>query len=264
MKNIFLSLLGITFLTLCSCAEKVDYETDRQAIEDVLEEWDKNAESGDLADNADYYTTDALRIGAGTILSGKEEIRDAFQNYAGTGRITKNENTLEDLWISGDLAVKWGTFSGVYEPNNGSYATYPKQAGTSVYERQKNGSWKMILTVSTDLTEHNKLVSEMYHELDPENMDEILTEDFIGRNERSRNTWTKKIHKEYWSNNKGVASDKIIMQVAEGNWVATWFTRSGEWEGSFIEMELMQFKRFENGKISEIWEYGDVGHLEAE
>jgi len=40
--------------------------------------------------------------------------------------------------------------------------------------------------------------------------------------------------------------------------VATRFFREMDWQGKRIKFEAMQFKRFEDGKIAEIWEYGDI------
>ena len=85
----------------------------------------------------------------------------------------------------------------------------------------------------------------------------ILTDDFIGRNEKSRFTWTKENHQNFWTENKGAAQDSIYRQMAQGNWVATMFMRKMNWKGRDIEAESMHFKRFEDGKIAEMFEFGD-------
>lgn len=123
--------------------------------------------------------------------------------------------------------------------------------------------WKIVYLsiVSTDSYEkaENKLnTSIKYHKLDPKNINDILTNDFIGRNEKSRFTWTKEKHQNYWSDNPNSAKDTIYHQIVDGNWVATRFQRKMNWEGKDVEFESMHFKRFENGKIAEIWEYGDT------
>ncbi len=111
--------------------------------------------------------------------------------------------------------------------------------------------------------EENKRIATLYHELKAENVDLILTEDFIGRNEKSRHTWTKENHRNYLSN--GVyKKDSIFHQIAEGNWVATHFCRTTDWNGKKVVFEVMHFKRFEDGKIAEIWEYADSGQIETE
>ena len=112
------------------------------------------------------------------------------------------------------------------------------------------------------MVDRNIATSETYHKLNPDDIDNILTDDFIGRNEKSRFTWTKKNHQNYWTNNKGIAKDSIYGQLAQGNWVATLFMRKMEWQGKEIEAESMHFKRFENGKIAEIFEFGDTKQWE--
>ncbi len=110
--------------------------------------------------------------------------------------------------------------------------------------------------------EKNKKVSVIYHELKAENIDDILTEDFTGRNEKGRHTWKREDHRSYLSNGN-FKKDTILNQVAEGNWVATRFERTMDWNGERVSGEIMQFKRFENGKIAEIWEYADPGQIET-
>lgn len=109
--------------------------------------------------------------------------------------------------------------------------------------------------------EKNKKVAEKYHELKAENVKAILCDDFVGRNEKSRRTWDAASHEQYLSN--GIfKQDSIFQQVGEGDWVATRFVRTTDYNGKRIKVEMMQFKKFRNGKIAEIWEYGDLGQLE--
>jgi predicted ester cyclase len=58
--------------------------------------------------------------------------------------------------------------------------------------------------------------------------------------------------------------DSIFYHIAEGDWVATRFVRTAEYQGDTVKFEAMHFKRFENGKIAEIWEYGDSKQVETE
>jgi predicted ester cyclase len=142
------------------------------------------------------------------------------------------------------LAVAVFLFSGIFSCQN-----KPQTAGES--EKAKIS------------LEENKRIAALYHELNAEYVDSVLTDDFIGRNEKSRHTWTKENHRNYLSN--GVyKKDSIFHQVAEGDWVATRFYRTTDWNERRVVFEAMHFKRFENGKIAEIWEYGDSGQVETE
>jgi len=109
----------------------------------------------------------------------------------------------------------------------------------------------------------NKEIATKYHDLNPANIDAILTVNFIGRNEKSRHTWDRESHRKYLTNGS-YKVDSIFYQIAEGDWVATRFFRRGEWQGDTVTFEMMHFKRFENGKIAEIWEYGDSRQIETE
>jgi hypothetical protein len=48
--------------------------------------------------------------------------------------------------------------------------------------------------------EENKRVARMYHDLNPDNVERILTPDFIGRHEQNRNTWRRDNHRSYLTN----------------------------------------------------------------
>lgn len=110
--------------------------------------------------------------------------------------------------------------------------------------------------------EKNRKVATIYHDLKAENIDKILTEDFKGRQEQDKFTWDRERHRNYLSNSN-FKRDSIFLQVAEGNWVATRFFREMDYQGNRIKVEAMHFKRFEDGKIAEIWEYGDRSQFEA-
>ena len=111
--------------------------------------------------------------------------------------------------------------------------------------------------------EKNKRISTLYHQLNAGDVDIILTEDFIGGDEQRRRSWNREDHRNFLSN--GIyKKDSILNQVAEGDWVATRLVRTMDWNGKRVSVEAMQFKRFEKGKISEIWEYADPSQVESE
>jgi hypothetical protein len=111
--------------------------------------------------------------------------------------------------------------------------------------------------------EKNKRIATLYHQLNAGDVDIILTEDYIGGDEQRRRSWNREDHRNFLSN--GIyKKDSILNQVAEGDWVATRFVRTMDWNGKMVSVEAMQFKRFEKGKISEIWEYADPSQIESE
>ena len=110
-------------------------------------------------------------------------------------------------------------------------------------------------------TESNKKIAAKYHDLNPDNIDVVFTEDFIGRGEN--HNWDLESHRKYLSNDR-YKVDSIFHQIAEGDWVATMFTRTMEYKGDTIAIPIMHFKRFENSKIAELWEYYDYSEESEE
>ena len=112
------------------------------------------------------------------------------------------------------------------------------------------------------MSKENKRVAHLYHNLNPKDVEEILTPDFIGRHNETGFTWNRDEHIQFWTANRDV-QDIIHQQIAEGDWVATRFTRRWTVEGQYRDWEIMHWKRFKDGKIAEVWEYFDQRHLEG-
>ncbi|MEX2369651.1 MAG: hypothetical protein WD578_01505 [Bacteroidales bacterium] len=109
-------------------------------------------------------------------------------------------------------------------------------------------------------TNTNHQAALLYHELNPLHADSILTKDFIGQREKNLYTWDFDDHKKYLANGR-FKRDSVYQQVTEGDWVATRFFRECRFGQDTVIMQMMHFKRFENGKIAEIWEYGNKEQL---
>ena len=110
--------------------------------------------------------------------------------------------------------------------------------------------------------EENKRIARKYHDLNPDEVEEILTPDYIGRHPTGPLlTWNRDNHKPFLTNYPDMKDD-IHEQIAEGEWVATRFTRSGTYQGRHFELHMMHFKRFKDGRIAELWEYFDSKQLE--
>lgn len=105
--------------------------------------------------------------------------------------------------------------------------------------------------------QENKRVARLYHQFNPDDIEDLLAPDFVGYHSDG-STWDLESHKTFWSSEetRGM-KDTIHVQVAEGDWVATRFTRAGTYQGKQIELEMMSFKRFQDGKIVENWEQYD-------
>ena len=102
----------------------------------------------------------------------------------------------------------------------------------------------------------NKSIARRYHQFNVDEIDDILAPDFVGYHSDGR-TWDIASHKKFWSSQENSLQDTIHVQVAEGDWVATRLTRAGLYQGRQIKLDMMAFKRFQDGKIVEVWEQYD-------
>lgn len=102
----------------------------------------------------------------------------------------------------------------------------------------------------------NKKISTLYHELNLEDVDKLLSDDFVGSyyfQGPNPSTWNKDNHKNAITTNPNV-KDSILIQIAEGDWVAERFIRSLKSADTLMSREVMQFKQIKDGKIITSWE----------
>ena len=149
MSAIFLLL---SLLIVFACAEKVDIEADKAALNKDLEEWDMNAKAGNFEAQVETYTDNAIRMEKG-VLVGKEAIRNSFKTLNEKFNITECDNKAEDIRVSGNLAVIRGSFSGTFVPKDGGEPIHPISQWVAVFERQHDGSWKCVYDISIDIEE---------------------------------------------------------------------------------------------------------------
>lgn len=116
----------------------------------------------------------------------------------------------------------------------------------------------------------NKEIARRYHDLKPDDVDNVLTADYVGRHRTKPgggfvHQWDRESHRKYLATYLGKQTDTIHQQIAEGDWVATWFTREAlKDNGKRIRVDMMHFKRLAGGKIAEIWEYFDYKQIDEE
>ena len=100
--------------------------------------------------------------------------------------------------------------------------------------------------------EKNKNVAETYHQMRADDVESILTPDFIGHGPNDF-TWTRSDHVGFATNLKG--SNTIHNIVAEGQYVVVHFHREGTFANFKFDSEMMHMMRLTDGKIAEIWEF---------
>ena len=143
MKPMRSAVLVVALVPLAACAPQVNSPADVQAISEASVAWDKAWESGDAeALVSQFYTPDAVTMAPNQPASvGRQAIRSASQKYFDQ-YTEETRGTLEDVRVSGDLAVARGTSEGTSTPKaSGASARY-KEKFLTAFQRQADGSWK--------------------------------------------------------------------------------------------------------------------------
>lgn len=274
MKTQLISLITLVILAGTSCQQKIDVEKEKAAIIAVIEE-----------ETDAFYNRDFERLAA-THVQDETNTRLDVGRYGYAVSTGWDNNTLKEYFEENpDPVTNYEKKSNykikVYDGT--AWAEYDNDAYNSEGELQNksihvqflekvDGKWKIdymsiVNTTSFDRAEENGRIASLYHELKPENVDKILTDDFIGHWEKDRFTWNKENHRGFLTSNADMSNntnvkDSIYNQVVGGNWVATRFERSGTYQGRKMNVQLMQFKRFQDGKIAEIYEYFDSRQMD--
>ncbi|MBG0858035.1 MAG: DUF4440 domain-containing protein [Bacteroidales bacterium] len=152
MKKYFWTIPVVLILAVTSCQVNYNKEADKQALSKLtVEDWDSNINVGKSEANVEFYTEDAIRIDFGKVYSGKDEIHNLFNSLTVQYTLLKLENKVEDTRISGDLATVRGSCNVSFIQKESNDTINAKQAWVDICERQTDGSWKMILTIVSEL-----------------------------------------------------------------------------------------------------------------
>jgi len=274
MKTKLLALITLVFFAGSSCQEKIDVEKEKAAIIAVIEEETNAFYERDFDRLAATHIQDEtnMRLDVGRWGYG---VTEGWDDSFMKDFFTENPDPVTNYEKKSNYRIKVynGSAWAVYDNDayNGDGELQNKSVHVQFLEKV-DGQWKIdfmsiVNTTSFDQAEENGRIASLYHELKPENIDEILTDDFIGRWENDRFTWNKENHLDFLTgntdaNNNMNLKDSVYNQVVGGNWVGTRFSRSGTYQGREMSAEIMQFKRFQDGKIAEIFEYFDSRQLD--
>ena len=108
----------------------------------------------------------------------------------------------------------------------------------------------------------NDRIARMYHNLDPNDVDEILTQDFKGEHWGGTHTWDIASHRKYLES--GEKRDTIHEQFGDGDQVCTRFTRIDIHDGKNVAVDVMHVKQLRNGKIARILEMINFKQVEEQ
>jgi len=186
---IFLAVLAV------GCAQKVNDPADVQAIKDLSTAWDKAWNDGNAEALASTHTPDAVSMEPNQpALRGKDAIRASCRRYFDEFR-DENRSLVEDVRVSGDLAVARGTQETKSRLKAGGYSVRDKSKWITAFQRQPDGSWKAFWDIyNSDLPVGDALplgpeeltllqlerdCSEAVVKKDAAALDRILAADFV-------------------------------------------------------------------------------------
>ena len=143
MKIRYAVIFSIVLLLVSACAHKVNDPADVQAIKDTAPAWDKAYNAGNPeAIASGYYATDAARMEPNQpAVVGKDATRASLQKYFDQFS-DEGHSIVEDVRVSGDLAVARGTAEGKAGLKAGGYSEQYKYKWMTAFQRQADGSWK--------------------------------------------------------------------------------------------------------------------------
>lgn len=158
------SLLGLSWFAL-ACAPAADNSQVQQmgaandpaavrsAIEAQIAGFERALISGDTAALLDAYTNDAIIFPANQKAVRARAERSAFNaGMLGAMTVTAADITTDDLIVTGDYAIETGSYTMTMKPKAGGKAMADTGKFLAVWQKQADGSWKMIRDAfTTDL-----------------------------------------------------------------------------------------------------------------
>ena len=159
MKRL-LMLIPLVFLCCLGCQQgervllepEADVEADIQAIKDIVADCNAAANASDADRVLVHYADDAVVMPANAPADiGKEVIQAKARQVYGEAT-PQEELVVEDVEISGDLAVARVTWSGIFTPNDGSKPWEQNGNWIWVFKKQSDGVWKVTYSIWTNET----------------------------------------------------------------------------------------------------------------
>lgn len=139
------AIIACLLLVLSSgCRRRENNAADVQAVKDAIAAWDNAWNAGDCEMLASLYTPDAVAMPPNTPASvGMNAMRLSckkdFEQFK-----EENRSLVEDVRVSGNLAVARGTQEASTTPKKGGNPVRDKEKWIVVYQRQTDGSWKIL------------------------------------------------------------------------------------------------------------------------
>lgn len=135
-------------ITACGQAERASdsldtYEADRGAIEQLLRDYDAAITADDGNALAAFFTPEGVEMPPGEpTLEGVEAIRAREIEFL-TANDDEITSTIENVQVSGDIAVVRTTYTETWTPRDGNEQRSIEGKSILVLDRQVDGTWKI-------------------------------------------------------------------------------------------------------------------------
>lgn len=116
----------------------------RQAIDAAMARYIDAVERGDTAAIAASFTDEPIIVmPSGPAMKGRSEVAQGFTEMLAASSVKDLRSANVDRIVSGDIAVETGTFEVTMQPKAGGAEVTDKGQYLVVWQRQRDGSWKM-------------------------------------------------------------------------------------------------------------------------
>jgi ketosteroid isomerase-like protein len=131
---------------------EVNVEADVAAIKASFDEWVQLSNAVDLDRIMSiFYAENSIQMAPNeSIRKGKEAILLGYQKNRELNDEHWDSSVVEDVRVSGDLAIAWGIDTGTTTPRSGGEPVKFNLKWLTVLERQSDGNWKWIYEIWND------------------------------------------------------------------------------------------------------------------
>jgi len=159
MKNTFMVIPFVfSFCFAVGCLQRgevaeepaADVEADIQAINRIEVDYGDALNSADLDKVMSIYADDAVVIPPNeAVITGNEALRNLYQQIFNEFTVQRNY-VLEDVKVSGNLAVVYDTYSVIDTPKIGGEPIIVPGITIMVLKKQPNDAWKIVYQIWND------------------------------------------------------------------------------------------------------------------
>lgn len=125
---------------------------DREQIEEITAAWEAYDRTRDVSAIADYLAEDVVIMPPGdSAVAGKVAVEEWLDQPVAEGDEEEElPQWIEEIHVSGKLAVVHAAKEGTRLPDDGDEPVEVSYKGLDVYRRSKEGEWKQIISIWND------------------------------------------------------------------------------------------------------------------